>query len=263
MRVIAIANQKGGVGKTTTAVNLAAALVRQGHRALLADLDAQAGATVNCLGKFGDEGRVVHDVIHMRVPIADAVVPTRGGFDLLPSDLSLVSIDAELALKANPDGRLRTALGTVADRYDFALVDCPGWMGLATLNAFAAAQFILLPIDCKAQALESVVRLMKDIQDTAAAHNRPIGTLALPTFYERRVKLAQDVLAQIKKRFGTATLPPIHKNTALAEAYRHRQTIYEYDPASTGALDYYRAAKEVIGATREEEVQEGRETRTV
>lgn len=246
--VVAIASQKGGVGKTTSAVNLAAALARQGYRVLLADMDAQAGATRNLIDAYGPRGRVVYNVLLGTCRITDAIMSTPAGFDLLPSDLELAGIDAELAGKPNPDGRLALAIGDLGDRYSVVLVDCPGWIGQAMLNGLTAADFVIVPIDCKAQALEAVPRLAGLVRETAEAYRRPIGMLALPTFYERTT-LARDVHETIKAEFESATLSPVAKNTKLAEAYLNRKTIYEHDPTSAGAMDYMRVAKEIADVT--------------
>jgi chromosome partitioning protein len=245
MITIAIANQKGGVGKTTTAVNLSAALARERFRVLLVDLDAQAGATQNLLDSFGPQDKVVHDILVTGRSIAEIILPIAAGFDLAPSDLSLAALDSELALKANADGRLRVALDDVRDRYDFVFIDCPGWLGLATLNGFVAADFVVIPIDCKAQSLETVPRLKRDVLEVSRFHRRAIGLLALPTFYEQRLNLSRDILDAIREQFESATLAPVNKNTKLAEAYVRRKTIFEHDPTSAGAMDYLRVAKEI------------------
>lgn len=262
MITIAIANQKGGVGKTTTAVNLAAALARQKYRVLLADMDAQAGATQNCIDNFGPVGRVIRDILVDLKPARDAIITTAGGFDLLPSDLTLAGLDKELGLKANADGRLKIALSSLEDDYDFTIIDCPGWLGMATLNGFVAADYVLIPIDCKPQGIETVNRLLGEIRDVAAAYRRPIGTIALPTFYEARTRLSNDILEMIREKFESATLSPINKNIKLAEAYLHRQTIFDYDQTATGAMDYFRVAKEVAHVTDQERPRQGRGTRT-
>jgi chromosome partitioning protein len=262
MITIAIANQKGGVGKTTTAINLSAALSRQDYRVLLVDMDAQAGATQNCLDAFGEAGAVVYDVLVKQVPVAKIARELDAGFDLAPSDLTLAGLDRALAGKANADGRLRTALGELRRRYDFVLVDCPGWLGMATLNAFVAADYVLMPVDCKTQSLETVNRLYEEIREVANAYRRPIGTLALPTFYERRLNLANEILEATRERFEGATLSAVNKSTALAEAYGHRKTIFDYDLNSPGAMDYLRVAKEIVDVTKPQRAGTGSGART-
>lgn len=259
--VIAIASQKGGVGKTTTAVNLAAALARQSFSVLLADMDAQAGASRNLINDYGPRGKVVYNVLLGTCPITNALLRTSARFDLLPSDLELAGIDAELAGKPNPDGRLSLALRDVSERYHVVLVDCPGWIGQAMLNGLTAADYVLVPIDCKAQALEAVPRLTGLVKETAEAYRRSIGMLALPTFFEG-TNMARDVLEAIRLEFESATLTPIHKNTKLAEAYARRRTIFEHDPTSPGAVDYMRTAKEIADATLPQRTRARRESGT-
>lgn len=257
--VIAVANQKGGCGKTTSAVNLSAALGRMGRRVLLVDLDAQAGATQNCFDTFGDPGAVVADVLLKRTNLASIIRDTGKGFDLAPSNLDLASLDKDLAGKSGPDIRLRIALEDVAGRYDFVFLDCPGWLGLATLNGLAAADFVCIVIDCKPQSFETVNKLYGEIREMAEVYRRAIGVVALPTFYERQVNLSREIMTLIRERFESATLSPINKNTRLGEAYYSRQTIFEYDPQAMGAMDYMRVAKEVIDVTQP---QMGRQSRT-
>lgn len=252
MITIAIANMKGGCGKTTTAVNLSAALVKKDFTALLVDMDFQAGATQNCLDAFGEPGAVVYDALVRQVPLSKITVSVPSGFDLAPSDLTLAGLDKSLAAKANPDGRLRMALADVKRRYDFAIIDCPGFLGMATLNAFAAADYVVMPVDCKAQSLETVNRLYEEIRESSTAHRRAIGTLALPTFYERRLRLSNEILEAMQGRFEGATLSPIGKWTGLAEAYLHRKSIFEYDSGHGAVVEYLRLAKEIVDVTKPE-----------
>lgn len=243
MLTLAIANHKGGVGKTTSAVSLSAALARSGARVLLVDLDAQASATQWLLGDYGERGRVVRNILLDRTPIAGVVVPA-GGLDLAPSDLSLAKIDVELTSKPNADGRLAAALEPVRSRYDFCLIDCPPSLGIATYNAFAASDVVVVPIDCRAQAFEAVPQLLDAVAECGEAYGRGVLVCALPTFYERTT-VARSILELTQEKFEQATFTPIHKSTKLAEAYIARQTIFDYAPTTTGAIDYARLAREV------------------
>jgi chromosome partitioning protein len=240
---LAVANHKGGVGKTTSAVNLSAALARAGARVLVVDLDAQASATQWLLGDYGERGRVVRNILLDRAPLAGVIVEA-GGLSLAPSDLSLAKIDIELALKPNADGRLAAALEPVAARYDFCLIDCPPSLGIATYNAFTASDVVVVPIDCRAQAFEAVPQLLDAVVECGEAYGRSVLCCALPTFYERTT-VARRILELTRERFESATFSPVHKSTKLAEAYIARQTIFDYAPTTTGAIDYARLAREV------------------
>jgi chromosome partitioning protein len=242
---IAIANQKGVVGKTTTAVNLSAALSRHGSRVLLVDLDAQASATLWCTGDYGAHGRVVYDLLMRRAAVKDCLVEAGAGFWLLPSDLWLSSLDIDLQNKVNRDRRLATVLEEVD--FDYALVDCPPSLGLATVNALVAADVVIVPIDCRLQSFLAVPQLLQVLADIIEEYKRSIELFALPTFFQR-TRLAKRTLAAIEEKFRHRTLPAIHQNTKLGEAFGVQKTIIDYDPGSLGALNYMRAAAELSNA---------------
>lgn len=246
MIVVAVANQKGGTGKTTTSVNLSAALVHSGRSCLLVDLDAQATATRHLTGHYGEDGKVVYDVLLTdEYPTRNAIRETTAGIDLIPSNLSLASSDIDLLQKYNREHRLRLALQRIERQYDYAVIDCPPNLGFTTVNAFVACSICLVPIECKAEAWEAVPRLMTSLKRIAIEFQNPMLVYGLPTFLER-TNLARDIYDQIKAHFETRTLSPIHKNTRLAEAFAARQPILQYDPTASGAMDYIRVAKELI-----------------
>jgi chromosome partitioning protein len=245
MIVIAVANQKGGTGKTTTAVNLSAALVHSGRSCLLVDLDAQATATRHMLGTYGEDGGVIYDVLLQGVPIRSCIHSTPAGIDVVASNLSLATLDIDLLQVYNREHRLRLALASIEETYDYVVVDCPPNLGFTTVNAFVACSVCVIPIECKAEAWEAVPRLMTALKRVATEFQSPLRLYALPTFLER-TNLARDIYEQIREHFETQTLSPVHKNTRLAEAFAARQTILQYDPTASGAMDYVRVAKELI-----------------
>ena len=252
MNTIAIANQKGGVGKTATAVNLGAALsTSQRKRVLLIDMDAQANASQWLTGNYGEQGRSIYDVLIRQAKLADCIVRTKSGLDLVPSNLRTANLDVELLGVLHFHDRLNKALHELPEKaYDFVLLDCPPNLGMNTMNAFAAASAIIIPVECKREAFDAVYPLMETLMLVmdGGAYMRPYG---LPTFLER-TNLARDIHNLLKEKFQTFCLPPIHKNTRLAEAFAARQTIFQYDPASSGALDYMRTAKELVNDYEEE-----------
>lgn len=248
MNVIAIANQKGGVGKTTSAVNLAAALVQSGRRVLLIDLDAQGTATRCLTGAYGADGHVAYDVLMKRRSIVQCLVQTPAGVDLVPSNLGLASLDVDLLSEFNREQRLSLALEDLPeDAYHYTIVDCPPNLGFVTINAFAAAKTVIIPIECKPEAWEAVPRLMQTLKKIVTEFRHSLRMYALPTFLER-TNLARDIHEQIQEKFESFTLSPIHKNVRLAEAFAARQPITTYDPTASGAVDYMRVAKEIISA---------------
>lgn len=241
--VIAVANQKGGCGKTTSAVNLAAALARD-SRVLLVDLDAQANATQWLTGQYGPDGRVTQDVLLRRADLADCVIAARPRIGVVPGNLDLASLDIELMAQINRERRLATALEPVADEYDYVLLDCPPALGLCTLNAFTACQVAVIPIDCRGEALLAVPKLLQHLAAVEREYGHTIACYALPTFYER-TNLAKEMLGVIQETFDAMTLPAVHKNTKIAEAFVLRRTIFEHDSSASGAVDYLRISKEL------------------
>jgi len=256
MIVIALANQKGGVGKTASAVSLSAALAMSGKRVLLCDLDAQASATLWLLDSYGEEDKAAYDVLMRSVDVREAILPTKSGFDILPSNLKLGDLESDLLNAVARERRLHSALLSVRASYDVCFVDCSPNLGLGTQNALAASDICIIPIDCRPQALVAVPSLVNLLYEIEQEYQTPIQALALPTFYER-TNVAKGVLEQVQDKFEALTLPLVHKNTRLVEAWIARETIYEYDKTCPAAVDYLRVAREL-----ESEVETRRQAET-
>jgi chromosome partitioning protein len=255
MKTIAIANQKGGVGKTTTAVNLASALIHQGRKVLLLDLDPQATATRFLLNKYGQSGHTIYEVLLNRASIQECIVKTQTKIHLIPSNFVLAQLDLDLNNELNREYRLETALSELdPEAYDYILIDCPTHLGFANINAFAAAQVVLIPIECAPEAWEAVPYLMDVLRKIIKQLSHPLRLYALPTFLER-TNIARDVHEKISSHFESYTLSPIYKNVKLKEAFNARLPITEYDPAASGTMDYLRVAKELINGEEEAEVR--------
>jgi chromosome partitioning protein len=248
MKTVTVVNQKGGVGKTTTAVNLAAALAQKSYRVLVVDLDAQAGASIWLSGSRATDGNGVYQVLANRADIASHTVQTQFSIDVVPSNAAMAKIDVELSTEVNRDQRLARSLSKLKDRYDFVLIDCPPGLGLAAINAVCAADAIMIPVDCCIESYEAIPRLMATIRHIEEEYDRKIALYALPTFVER-TRIANEIIALLEKKFPGKILPGVRKNTAIAEAAVARKPIFSYDPNTTGAIDYSSVAEELCRAS--------------
>ncbi len=248
MKTLAIANQKGGVGKTTTAVNLAAALARMGKRVLVIDLDAQAGASVWLTGNRATDGLGIYQVLGHRDEIRPHVVSTKFNIDVVPSNAAMARIDVELNQEVNRDQRLARALTKAKKTYDYALIDCPPGLGLAAINAFCAADAVVVPVDCCIESYEAIPRLMATLRRIEEEYERRPKLYALPTFVER-TRIATEIMELLQNKFPGKLLPGIRKNTAIAEAAVARQPIFSYGPETSGAADYAAVAEELCLAS--------------
>jgi chromosome partitioning protein len=247
-RILCIANQKGGVGKTTTAVSLAAALAEAGARVLLVDLDPQGNATTG-LGLRGREGpSSTYGVLVEGVDAEDVTEPTAvRGLHCLPSSLDLAGAEIELVPAFSRELRLRKALGPVRDRYDLMIVDCPPTLGLLTVNALVAADLVLLPIQCEYYALEGVGQLTRSIEMVRSSLNPAlaVGGVVL-TMYDGRTRLAEQVVDEVRSHFGPGVFRTVIPRTVrLSEAPGFGQPITVFDPSSRGARAYRRLADEL------------------
>ena len=260
MKPIAIANNKGGVGKTTTAVNLAAALLSQGRHVLVIDLDPQATATRFLLDRYGTDGETIYDVLLNEKPLAEVIQKTAAGIPLAPSNFHLASLDLDLNNALMREHRLAGALAELSG-YDYVLIDCPTFLGFANINAFAASTSVLIPIECAPESWEAVPYLMQTLRKIITQLKHPLRVFALPTFLER-TNIARDIHQEIKAHIESYTLSPINKNVKLKEAFNARRPITQYDPAASGTMDYLRAAKEIISEHEtEKEIRRHQESR--
>lgn len=263
-RIIAIANQKGGVGKTTTAVNLAAALARTPKRVLLVDLDAQGNATMGSgIDKHALQASTC-DVLLEEIHADTAIVKSAEGFDLLPGNTDLTAAEIELMDEDGREQRLKRALDPLRPRYDYIIVDCPPALSLLTLNALTAADSILVPMQCEYYALEGLSALLQTIDALKAKLNPALEIEGvLRTMFDVRNNLANAVSAELVNHFGDKVFRTIvPRNVRLAEAPSHGQSIVGYDRGSRGAVAYLGLAGEVLRRQRERERDGGKPDRT-
>jgi chromosome partitioning protein len=246
-KIFAIANQKGGVGKTTTVINLGAYLGTLGERILLVDCDAQANAT-RSITPATTPIASLYDVLFEEWPIAEAIVPTTTtNVDLLPSAPDLAGAELELLDLPEREKVLRIALADIVDRYRYILLDCPPSLGLMTINALVAAEAVIVPIQCEYLALEGLARLMDTINRIRAGLNPALHIFGLlMTMYDTRTALSQQVAAEVRHHYPELTFETIiPRSVRLGEAPSFGRPILDYDPLSRGAQAYQALATEV------------------
>ncbi len=246
---LAVTNQKGGVGKTTTAVNLAAALQAQGQRVLLIDMDPQGNATVSSGCDKSALKVSVADLLLDDVAVRDVIVRSEpAGFSLLPANIELAGAEFQLVSRIGRETRLRRALASVQTDFDYVLIDCPPALNTLTINALVAADDVLIPVQCEYFALEGLSSLLETIEQVRLALQPSLGVAGVVrTLYDARNLLAQQVSVQLLSHFGTQVFKTfIPRNVRLAEAPSHGLPALFYDRASAGAQAYDELAQELI-----------------
>ncbi|MCS4593920.1 ParA family protein [Brevibacterium sediminis] len=255
-RIFTIANQKGGVGKTTTAVNIAAALANQGLNVLLIDIDPQGNASTALGIDHYSEVTSIYDVLIDDVPMREAVAqcPDFDTLKCVPATIDLAGAEIELVSLVAREQRLQRALGiylkeeeSAGDRVDYIIIDCPPSLGLLTVNAFVAAREVLIPIQCEYYALEGLSQLLKNIQLIQKHLNPELAiTTILLTMYDGRTNLSAQVAEDVRTHFPEQVLgTAIPRSVRISEAPSYGQTVISYDPHSSGALSYREAAEEI------------------
>ena len=248
-RVLAITNQKGGVGKTTTTVNLAAGLAALGKRVLLIDLDPQGNATTGCGVEKQKVARTVYHLLLREAKAAEVRVRAGSGdFDVLPANREMAGAEVELVQAAEREFRLRQGLEPVAAEYDFVLIDCPPALNLLTVNALSAADAVIIPMQCEYYAIEGLADLVNTVKKIKARLNPGLvidGVIRV--MFDPRNTLAQHVSDQLKAHFGAKVFDTVvPRNVRLAEAPSHGLPVQHYDKGSKGALAYAAMARELI-----------------
>ncbi len=253
-KIIAIANQKGGVGKTTTTVNLAASLGVLEKKVLLIDADPQANATSG-LGINVDEIQIGSYQLmeHTKTAVETIIKTSSPNVDLIPAHIDLVAIEIELVDKDEREYMMKKAIGDLRAIYDYILIDCAPSLGLLTLNALTAADSVIIPIQCEYFALEGLGKLLNTIKSVQRIHNPELDIEGLLlTMYDSRLRLSNQVVEEVRKHFSDMVFDTIiQRNVRLGEAPSHGESIIKYDASSKGATNYLNMANELLKKNRE------------
>lgn len=248
-KMISVGNQKGGVGKTTTTVNLGAALAQLGKKVLIIDSDSQGNATSGLGVERGQVKESLYEILVDQEPLENCILPTANeNLDIVPSTISLAAAELELVNVKNREERLKEAVATVKDKYDYILVDCPPSLGQLSINAFTASDTILIPVQAEYYALEGLSQLLNTIRLVQRSYNREFRIEGvLITMLDARTNLGYEVVEEVRKYFQEKVYKTIiSRNIRLSEAPSYGQSVLDYDPRSRGAEMYLDLAKEVI-----------------
>lgn len=247
-RVISVTNQKGGVGKTTTSINLAAALVELGKRMLLIDMDPQGNASVGCGIEPDDANSTIYDILLLETTAHDSIIKSDSGIDLITATGDLAGAQVELLNEIGRELRLKKALAAVQDDYDYIFIDCPPALNVLTINALVASDSVMIPMQCEYFALEGLSALISTIRKIRETLNPQLKIEGLlRTMFDGRNTLSNEVSKQLQQHFGDKVYETvIPRNVRLAEAPSYGEPAISYDPSSKGAKAYQQLAKEVL-----------------
>jgi len=260
-RILAVANQKGGVGKTTTVVNIAANIAISGARTLVIDLDPQGNATTGLGVDSKSIERSSYNVLVQQLPISAARVQTVvEGLDLVPATMDLAGSEVELVPMFSRELRLQSAISLIANEYDYILIDCPPSLGLLTVNGLAAATEVIVPLQCEYYALEGLSQLLNNVELIRQSLNAELHVSSIVlVMFDARTRLAQEVAEEVRQHFGKLVLDTVvPRSVRLSEAPSYGKPVELYDPTSSGATAYRQVADEVIhrGITGSQDMSE-------